>query len=264
MANATARVGRAFYDYRNDTIRHSWDTVSVATQLYTGVMVGLDAAGYLQNFDDTQSLKYWGILLENHGNPIVPTNGNASGTGGDGTLDVDLKQPRAFELNIASVAITDIGRRVYALDNQTGTLDPSATTYANLIGTVKDLVYAMNGGSPVANYALVAPVLDIPNGSQLQVLTTAAPAIIVKPSLVILNKAGVIAATLANPTTGSGDGMVIRIQSVTAQAHTVVCPGGFNGTGTTATFAATKGNGLEITAFGGAWYANWNTGITFS
>ena len=264
MANAQASVKRAAYGYRSENLTHSYGTISVVTQLYAGAMVGLNA-GYLAHFDDTASMSFFGLLKEKEGNPKLPFGSLTSGTAGDGTLDLDTFQPKYFELNIVGVAITDIGRAVYALDDETGTLDPSATTYANLVGVVKDLVYATDPSSPVANYAKVQPTYGAANGRQLQVLTTAAPAVQLKRSLVILNKAGVIAATLANPTAGAQDGLDLSLVSVVAQAHTLVAPGGFNGTGTTATWGGAKGDSLQVVAFGGLWFTEGSPrNITFS
>ncbi len=258
MANATARVARAFRSVRDEILTHSWGTLSSKTTLYTGAMVGL-TAGYLAKFDDTAAMTFFGVISEDLGNPVLPSDGTTSATAGAASLGLDIRQPPAFELNIASVAITDIGRRVYALDDQTGTLDPSATTYANLIGTVKDLIFATDGGSPVANYALVVPAYNQPRSGLLQVLTTASPVVPIKAGLVILNKAGVIAATMADPTTGVHDGLQMSFVSVVAQAHTLITPGGFNGSGTTATWGGAKGDSVQLVAYSGKWYSEGGT-----
>lgn len=273
MANATARVARAHRSYPNENIAHSWDTLAAQVQLYNSAMVGVKTNGYLAKFDDTQSLRFFGIILDDPSlsggqGPKLPNNGATTGTAGDGTLDVDVKQPPAFEINITAVAITDIGRRVYALDDQTGTLDPSATTYANVIGTVRDLVYAMNGGSPVANYALVKPIYDQPNGNQLQMLASSG-AVVIKPSTVIITKAGVAALTIADPTTGVHDGLEMTFISATAQAHTLdnSAGSGFNAGGGSAdvgTFGGAKGDGLTIVAYGGDWFVKSKTNVTLA
>lgn len=265
MANASARVARAARSVRDEITTHSWDTLSAALQTYAGAMVGLNA-GYLAKLDDTASLKFFGVILEKDGNPKLPSDGTTSATAGAASLGLDVKQPPSFELAISGVAITDIGRRVYALDDQTGTLDPSATTYANLIGTVKDLVFAADGGSPVSGYALVKPIYDIPNGNQLQVLG-ASGAVTIKAGVVIITKGGVAALTLADPTSGTHDGMVMRFQSSTAQAHTLsnAAGSGFNagGGGTdVGTFGGAIGDGMEIAAFGGKWLVNYLRNVT--
>lgn len=162
MANATSRVAKAFRDYRSDNLRHSYGTLSSRLQLYTGAMLGFTTGGYLAKFDDTQSLAFAGLVLdvEQYGGsqgPKLPNNGNESGTAGDGSLDLDFKQVKRFELAISGVAITDIGKTVYAVDDQTGTLDPSTRTYANPIGTVSQLTFATNPASAVSGIAVVEP-----------------------------------------------------------------------------------------------------------
>ncbi len=263
MANATSRVARAVRGYRDEILTHSYGTVSAKTVLYVNAMLGL-SAGYLAKFDDTASMRFFGLVTEDQGNPFIPWDGSASATAGAAVLGVDVRQPPAFELNIASVAITDIGRRVYALDDQTGTLDPSATTFANLIGTVKDLVFATDGGSPVANYALVKPIYDVAQGNQLQVFTTAL-AVQLKPSTVIIKGSGALAMTLALPTTGLMDGLTIRFQAGVAQAHTVTTPAsGYNSTSHIATFGGAVGDGFEVTALGVTWLVNATRNVTLS
>ena len=266
MANATARVARAVRSYRDEILTHSYGTVSSKTQLYVNAMVGLNA-GYLAKFDDTAAMTFFGLVNEDEGNPYVPTDGSASATAGSILLGVDVRQPPAFELYIASVAITDIGRRVYALDDQTGTLDPSATTYANLVGVVKDLVFAADGGSTVSNYALVSPVYTLPRAGVIAGVYGASGAVTIRNGIVFITKAGVAALTIADPTSGTHDGLVMRFQSTTAQAHTLdnSAGSGFNaGGGATdvGTWGGAKGDGMEITAYGGKWYVNYLRNVT--
>jgi hypothetical protein len=269
MSNASARVARAFRSKTNENFSHSWGTLSASLQLYNGAMVGLNGSGYLAKFDDTAAFKFMGIVLDDPSlgggqGPKLPSDGSASATQGANALFVDFKQPLAFELAISGVAITDIGRRVYALDDQTGTLDPSATTYGNFVGVVKDLVYAADGGSAVSGYALVAPLYDQPSGSPLQVLG-ASGAVAVRQSVVVISKVGVAALTLADPTTGVHDGLVMDFTSVTASAHTITAPSGFNASGTLATFGGAKGDSLRIVAYAGKWYTVGSPrNITFS
>ncbi len=264
MANATARVNRAHRGVLDsERLSHSWGTVSAKTQLYTGAMVGMNTAGFLAKFDDTVSLRFFGILLEKDGNPFVPTTGAVSGTAGDGTLDVDVKQPAAFELAITSVAITDIGRRVYALDDQTGTLNPGATTFQNQVGIVKDLVYAADRATTVSNLALVTPIYSVAQSPQIQVFG-ASGAIQLKSSAVVITLGSAAAMTLADPTTGVHDGMEISLTSATAFAHTCVAPSGYNATGTTLTLGGAKGDGFQLIAYAGKWYTKYtrNANIT--
>ena len=260
MADATAPVPVAYRRYTDDKGRHSFGTAVAAVNLYNCAMLGLNA-GYVAKFDDTAPMKFLGIVLEKEGNPIVvPIS-----TAGDGTGDVDFVQPTAFELAISGVAITDIGRRVYALDDQTGTLDPSATTQANLIGVVKDLIFSTNAASPVSGYALVAPVYNIPAGNQQQV-ATASGAIQPKTSYVVLKAASAaLAMTLANPTAGAQDGIEITIIATGTGAHTVTTgAAGLNGADHIATFGGAIGDNIVLYAFNGTWLVESSVGVTLS
>ena len=94
------------------------------------------------------------------------------------------------------------------------------------------------------------------NDMEAQTLTDTG-AITVKNGICLLNKAGIIAATLANPTATTDDFKRLTIRSLTAQAHTVTVTGGF-GNGSTgedvATFSGAIGDGLELMAYQGYWY----------
>jgi hypothetical protein len=74
-------------------------------------------------------------------------------------------------------------------------------------------------------------------------------------TLVLVQKAGVCAMTLAAPTTAQ-DGVVLTILSATANAHTVTYTAGFYGDTTSsdvATFAAKVGASMTIQAQAGKW-----------
>jgi hypothetical protein len=83
----------------------------------------------------------------------------------------------------------------------------------------------------------------------------------------VITKAGVLADTLAAPTAGTDDGLVIRITSDTANAHTLTATGLLD-TGSAsvnlATFAAQKGAGLTLMAYNGRWKVLSQIGITFT
>lgn len=86
---------------------------------------------------------------------------------------------------------------------------------------------------------------------------TADGAITIKNGVVTLNKAGVLAATLANPTAGTDDFKRLSIVSLSAQAHTVTVTGGFGNGGSgedVATFSGVIGDGMEVMAYNGYWY----------
>lgn len=94
-------------------------------------------------------------------------------------------------------------------------------------------------------------------------------AITIKSGVVILNKAGVIAATLADPTATTDDGKVLRIYSITAQAHTVdnSAGSGYNGGGAGAdvgTFGGAIADHFTLLAWQGVWYVLDNVNVTLA
>lgn len=79
--------------------------------------------------------------------------------------------------------------------------------------------------------------------------------------------AGVVAATLANPTTGTDDFKKLLIISDQAQANTVTVTGGFgNGGGgkDVCTFGGAVGDCIELTAYVGKWYVTGGSGFTLA
>lgn len=95
----------------------------------------------------------------------------------------------------------------------------------------------------------------------------ASGAISVQSQTALLTKAGVDAMTLAAPVAGTQDGIVITIQSTTANAHTVTATGLFQcGTAAVnlATFPAQAGASIVLVAFNGKWVVASNNLVVFS
>lgn len=255
MANATDIVKKGTVRRTDEFITRSAETLAAETRFYPNAMVGTDSTGYLCKGDDTQQWTFAGVVRNDQGAPLLP-----AGTAGDGTIDLPIQQPQRFELTITSVAVTDIGRRVYALDDQTGTLSASATTYANEVGVVVDVV--------ATNIALVEPVYAHPVGNKLQSLG-ASGAVVIRPGTVVITKAGVAALTIADPTSGVHDGLEMTFISSTAQAHTLsnAAGSGFNAGGAGAdvgTFGGAIGDGITIVAYGGKWLVKDKTNVTLA
>ena len=79
--------------------------------------------------------------------------------------------------------------------------------------------------------------------------------------------AGVVAATLANPTDVTDDFKKLLIISNQAQANTVTVTGGFGNGGTgkdVCTFGGAIGDCIEVQAYGGKWYVTGGTGFTLA
>lgn len=88
---------------------------------------------------------------------------------------------------------------------------------------------------------------------------TADGAITVKNGVCKIAKtvAGVVAATLANPTAGTDDFKQLHIISNQAQFNTVTCTGGFGNGGAgedVITFSGVVGDNVMLRAYGGYWY----------
>lgn len=94
-------------------------------------------------------------------------------------------------------------------------------------------------------------------------------AITVKNGVVKIAKtvAGVVAATLANPTDVTDDFKRLLIISNQAQANTVTITGGVGNGGNTKdviTFAGAVGNCINLIAYGGYWYVTGGDGYTIA
>lgn len=102
---------------------------------------------------------------------------------------------------------------------------------------------------------------------RLQTLTDDG-AITIAQGVVLLNKAGVVAATIDDPPTGM-NGAELTILSETAQAHTVsnAAGSGFNGGGAgsdVGTFGGAIGDGIVLVAANGVWLVKANTNVTLA
>lgn len=87
-------------------------------------------------------------------------------------------------------------------------------------------------------------VYDLANSEQAM---TVNGAITIKEGVVTLNKAGVLAATIAAPTAGTDDFKRLTIISLSAQAHTVTALAG----ALVATFSGVIGDTLDLIAYNG-------------
>jgi hypothetical protein len=135
VANATDRVAKGIVTVTDTGRQRSAETLSAATRFYHHAFIGTDSTGYYCKGDDTQSWLFAGIVKGDQGNPLLP-----AGTAGDGTINLDILRPHSIETILTSVAVTDVGKPVYAtFDNQV-TLASSGTTYANVVGFVSEKV----------------------------------------------------------------------------------------------------------------------------
>lgn len=119
--------------------------------------------------------------------------------------------------------------------------------------------------------ALTPSAAELNNIADKETLQTlvADGAITIKSGVVKIAKtvAGVVAATLANPTDVTDDFKKLLIISNQAQANTITVTGGFGNGGTgkdVCTFGGAVGDCVEVMAYGGKWYVTGGTGFTLA
>ncbi len=114
---------------------------------------------------------------------------------------------------------------------------------------------------------------DYPSPTPIQTIAVNGALSVTSGNYVFLTKAGVIAATLAAPTAGIDDGMIITISADngafadTLTATGLLQTGGAGSPYTTATFGVTtafNGASLTLKAYGGFWFVIASQGVTFS
>jgi len=131
MANATDIVKKGVVRRTDEFLVRSTETLASPTTFYSNAMIGVDITGYFCKADDAQAWTFAGVFTQDQGCPTLP-----AATAGSELLELRIQQPQRFQLSITGVAVTDIGKKVYALDDQTGTLSAAATTFANFVGHV--------------------------------------------------------------------------------------------------------------------------------
>jgi len=129
-------------------------------------------------------------------------------------------------------------------------------------------VMDLAGGWKIGGTAVTATAAEINRLHTDTVQTLAADgAITVKNGVCIISKTvpGVVAATLADPTTGTDDFKRLTIINGTAHASTVTSASSFGGGGATrdvATFGAVVGECITLMAYNGKWYVVGTQGCT--
>jgi hypothetical protein len=130
---------------------------------------------------------------------------------------------------------------------------------------------AVFGFMPVQTGAFTKQQLQALLGSDAMALTVNGAVDPHTPQVYMLNKAGVLALTLAAPTAGSDDGVLLRFISTTANAHTITTPaagniqdGNNSGFNTVMTFNAHIGANCTLRAHNGTWYVLSEVGCALS
>lgn len=119
----------------------------------------------------------------------------------------------------------------------------------------------------IAGTAITATAAELNLNDKAVQAMTGDGAITIKNGIVTLSKAGVLAATLADPTATTDDYKRLVISALTAQAHTVTIAGGLAGGAAAtnvATFGGAIGNSVELIAYNGKWHCAGVSGVTFA
>lgn len=90
-------------------------------------------------------------------------------------------------------------------------------------------------------------------------------AITIQNAYVVLSKGSAAAITLAKPTAGTHDGIVIQVIAISAQAHVITgSVDGFNAKGSsgTLTFGGAIGDSVTLRAYNGHWYTTSRINVT--
>lgn len=128
---------------------------------------------------------------------------------------------------------------------------------------------ALNKSMKAAQQVLLGTQLENVYPQETVQTLVADGAITVKSGICVIAKtvAGVVAATLADPTATTDDYKRLTIINGQAQANTVTSASSFGGGGSTkdvATFGNVIGNTLELLAYQGKWYVLGNYGATLA
>lgn len=199
-------------------------------------------------------------------------------------------QPQVSEVDLVATPGTALAKVIFgagAPSNSDGS--PQGTIYLRTDGGAGTTIYAKTGVSTYTAVSTVAVggadtqvifndsgvqqgdtgltfnkttnVLTVTGGiiggqQDATVALTADGAITIAPGTVILNKAGVLAATLAAPTATTHDGIRIAVIAKQAQANTITFASGKinGGSLTTATFGGAIGDSIILEAYQGIWY----------
>jgi hypothetical protein len=246
MANATKRgnVGTTpFGDYITKR-----GAVSTAQVFYPNSMIGLNTSGYADKLDDAAQKTFDGVLGS------AQTEVLSGGSNGDVLLDVI--QPRFITVAIAAATVADIGKAVYASDDQTVSLTPG--TFGNRVGTIHAVISATS----------VVVLCSYTHKPANQVLSGDG-AVTIKEGVVVITKGSAAAVTIADPTATVDDFKELSVISATAFAHTLSngAGSGFNAGGAASdlgTFGGAKGDGIRLIAYQGKWYVQTKTNVTLA
>jgi hypothetical protein len=152
MAQLTADKARVFEEGLIQEIG-----VKASTTIYRGSAVGIDSAtGYARQL--AAGDQFVGFALEKADNA----------SGANDAIKVKVQAYGMIELSVASAAVTDIGKSVFASDGDTFVLTQSTNshigTICRFVSTGKAIV-KFDGGSPNGSFVGIAELTDSSGGT---------------------------------------------------------------------------------------------------
>lgn len=138
MANTAQQVQTSETPFANTNVyRHILTTVGLT--YYVGAFMGiLRSNGVIQTLDDTAAMIYAGTMNESLDySPSADITANSPGY-----IVLQCGRPQFFSATLSggSVAYTDVGKPVYAVNNYQVTMDPSSLTYKNFVGWIDEVL----------------------------------------------------------------------------------------------------------------------------
>ncbi len=105
--------------------------VAAGELIYQGAVIGYNSSGYVRNL--TISDNFAGFAEDNIDNS----------TGGDGAKKIRIRKKGSIILEIPNLVLTDLGRPVYATNNNSFTLFPTNAVYIGQISKIEAVGIAL-------------------------------------------------------------------------------------------------------------------------
>jgi len=100
--------------------------VAAGELIYQGAVIGYNSSGYVRNLNNTDN---FAGFAEDHID---------NSTGLDGAKRIRIRKRGSILLEITGITLTDLGRAVYATNNNSFTLSPTNAVYIGQISKIED------------------------------------------------------------------------------------------------------------------------------
>ena len=100
--------------------------VAAGELIYQGAVIGYNSSGYVRNLNVTDN---FAGFAEDHID---------NSTGLDGAKRIRIRKRGSILLEITGITLTDLGRAVYATNNNSFTLSPTNAVYIGQISKIED------------------------------------------------------------------------------------------------------------------------------